>query len=65
MAGHRAGGPEEILDREGVAITMQLRAAAGTRRDETVKPQAWSEGRSFPRECYIGKEGSALEPAQN
>ena len=55
------GGPEEILDQEGVTITTWLRAAAGTRRGEMVEPQVWSEGRAFPGECYIDKEGPALE----
>ena len=36
------GGPEEILTREGAGITTWIRAAAGTRRGETVEPQAWS-----------------------
>ena len=33
------GGPEEILTREGAAVTTRLRAAVGTRRGETVEPQ--------------------------
>ena len=32
-------GPEEILDRDGAALTMRLRAAAGLHRRETVEPQ--------------------------
>ena len=58
------GGPEEILDREGAAIT-RLRAVAGTRRGEAIEPQAWSEGKAFPGEYYIGKEGPAPETAQS
>ena len=33
------GGPEEILTREGAAVTTRLQAAAGIRRGETVEPQ--------------------------
>ena len=42
------GGPEEILDREGPAPTTRIRAAAGTRRGETIEPQVWGEGKHFP-----------------
>ena len=41
------GGPEEILTREGAAVTTQVRTAGGTRRGETVEPQVWSEGKTF------------------
>ena len=34
------GRPEEVLAREDAAITVRLRAAASTRRGETVEPQA-------------------------
>ena len=41
------GGPEEILTREGAAVTTRVRTAGGTRRGETVEPQVWSEGKTF------------------
>ena len=59
------GGPEEILDQGGAAITERLRAAAGTKRGETVEPQVWNEGRVFSRERRIAPEGPALGAAQN
>ena len=42
------GGPAEILSWEGAAITTRLGAVVGSKRGETVEPQVWSEGRSFP-----------------
>ena len=60
------GGPEEILARERAALTTRLRALGGTRRGlETVEPQVWSEGRSFPRQIFIEAEMAALETARN
>ena len=53
------------MDQESAAITTRFRASAGTRRGETVEPQVWSEGRAFPGECCITKEGPALETAQS
>lgn len=55
------GGPEEIFLQEGAAITTRLKAVAGTKRRETVEPQVWSEGRSFPGRVFIYERGPALE----
>ena len=57
-------GPEEVLEREGTAITSRLRAATGTRPGETVEPQVWSEDRAFPGSVCIDSVGSALAVAQ-
>ena len=59
------GGPEEILTREGAAVTTRLRAAAGTRRGETVGPQEWSAGRSFSGAIVIDERDMALYAAKN
>ena len=57
-------GPEEILTIEGEAVVQRLRAASGTRPGETVEPQLWSQGRTFPGQVYIDKEKPALETAR-
>ena len=59
------GGPEEILQRSEGAIVRRLRAAAGTRAGETVEPQVWEEGRTFPGGFTIDGKGPAKETAQN
>ena len=59
------GGPEEILEREEGAVVRRLCAASGTRPRETVEPQEWSQGRTFPGACFIGGESEALYTAQN
>ena len=41
-------GPEEILEREGSALTTGLRAAASLRPGETVEGQDWGSRRLFP-----------------
>lgn len=46
-------GPEEILTREGAAITTRLRAAAAIRPGGTVGAQQWSTGRPFPGRIVI------------
>ena len=59
------GGLEEILEREEGAVVRRLRGAAGTRVGETVEPQVWDEGRTFPGVTAIDDRGPALETAQN
>ena len=58
------GGPEEILAREGAAITTRVRAAGGIRRGETVEPQVWSEDRAFPGGGDHSGEGSGTGRGQ-
>ena len=62
-SGPGAVTPEKALDREGAATTW-LRVAAGTRHGETIEPQAQSEGKIFPGECYIFREGPALDSSE-
>ena len=59
------GGLEEILARDGAAITRRLRVAAGARPGEAVEPQAWSEDRAFPGGVCTDSAGPALEVARN
>ena len=59
------GGPEEILTREGAAVTIRLRAAVGMRRGETVEPQQWSTGRAFPGAKVIDEKDTTLYIARN
>ena len=40
-------GPEEILDREGAAITARLRAATSLRPGTRVEPQPWGKRQTF------------------
>ena len=42
-----------------------MAAAAGTRIRETVEPQVWEEGRTFPGSFTIDDRGPAKETAQN
>ena len=56
-------GPEEILDREGVAITMRLRAAASLRVGAAVEPQRWGRGRTFPGRVIVDTRKGALDTA--
>ena len=49
----------------GGAVVRRLRAAAGTRTGETVEPQSWEEGRTFPGGFTIDDKGPAMETAQN
>ena len=58
-------GPEEILDREGAALTTRLRAAAGLYRRETVEPQEWGTGKAFPGQIVIDSRVQALEIAKS
>ena len=58
------GGPEEILTRSEGATVRRLRAAAGTRTRETVEPQVWEEGRTFPGKFTIDDRGPEKETAQ-
>ena len=41
-------GPEEILDREGSALTTRPRAPAPLRLGDTVEAQEWGNRRVFP-----------------
>ena len=58
------GGPEEILKREEGVVVRRLRAPSGTKAGETVEPQVWEGGRTFPGGYTIDEEGPALETAQ-
>ena len=56
-------GPEEILDRDGAAITLRLRAATSLRPGTTVEPQSWSSQRTFPGQVTIESRKGALNTA--
>ena len=58
-------GPEEILDREGAALTTRLRAAAGLHRRETVEPQEWGTRKAFPGQIVIDSQQQALDIARS
>ena len=65
LARPQKGGGPEILERDSGGIVSRLRAASGVKPWETVEPQVWDKGRTFPGQCVILKEGPALDNAKS
>ena len=56
-------GPEEILEREGPALTTRLRAAASLRPGGTMECQEWGSRRLFLGQIGIDSRQGALQTA--
>ena len=56
-------GPEEILTRDGAALTTRLRAAASLRPGDTVETQEWGTRRTFPGQVVVDIRRGALDTA--
>ena len=56
-------GPEEILTREGAALTSCLRATASLRPGDMVGAQEWGARRVFPGQILVGNREKAIQVA--
>ena len=56
-------GPEEILTREGAALTVRLKATASLRPGDTVEAQEWGARRLFTGQVIVGRRKGAPQTA--
>ena len=56
-------GPEEILAREGSALTSRIQAAAAIGRRGTAETQEWGLSCRFPGRIIVGDRAAALQTA--